>query len=286
MKRIVILSFICFFVGNSFADEIISEKEFAQRYVNAISSKIEGVKAEIKGHLEVEVTYSDGEESTTYLDNAYKNYRSSPYELDVVIESYSKALMQSNSDVKVKMEKSHIFPVIKDIEYIAQITALMKRNESDGEFPFYYEKLNEVLYILYAIDTPSSIKYMPKEDIAKLGVKEEELKSLSMANLKKAIPSVQIEGDPSTISMIVADGTYEASFLLYDDLWTKDNFPVNGDIVVYVPSRDVVLVTGSNDVEGLKKVRSIVYNPENQWSHIVSEVGFVRKGDKWIEFNM
>ena len=114
----------------------------------------------------------------------------------------------------------------------------------------------------------------------------EELKSLSMANLKKAIPSVQIEGDPSTISMIVADGTYEASFLLYDDLWTKDNFPVNGDIVVYVPSRDVVLVTGSNDVEGLKKVRSIVYNPENQWSHIVSEVGFVRKGDKWIEFNM
>jgi uncharacterized protein YtpQ (UPF0354 family) len=286
MKKIVIFSFICFFVGSSFADEIISEKEFTQMYVKAISSKIEGVKAEIKGHLEVEVTYIDGEKSTTYLDNAYKNYRSSPDELDVVIENYSKALTQSNSDVKATMEKSHIFPVIKDIEYITQITALMKRKEKDGKFPFYFEKFNEVLYILYAIDTPSSIKYMPKEDIAKLGVKEEELKSLSMSNLRKAIPSVQIKGDPSTISMIVADGTYEASFLLYDDLWTKDNFPVKGDIVVYVPSRDAVFVTGSNDVEGLKKVRSIVYNPENQWSHIVSEVGFVRKGDKWVEFNM
>jgi uncharacterized protein YtpQ (UPF0354 family) len=286
MKRIFIFSFICFFVGGAFADEIISEKEFAQRYVEAISSRIEGVKAEIKGHLEVELTYSDGGKSTTYLDNAYKNYRSSPDDLDVVIENYSKALKRSNSDVKANMEKSHIFPVIKDIEYIAQITAMMKRKEKDGKFPFYYEKLNEVLYVLYAIDTPSSIKYMPKEDIAKLGVKEEELKSLSMSNLRKAIPSVQIEGDPSTISMIVADGTYEASFLLYDDLWTKDNFPVMGDIVVYVPSRDAVFVTGSNDVEGLKRVRSIVYNPENQWSHIVSEVGFVRKGDKWVEFNM
>lgn len=282
----VIFSFVCLFIGSSFAEEIISEKEFTQRYVKAIASKIEGVKAEIKGHLEVEMTYSDGEKSTTYLDNAYKNYRSSPDELDIVIENYSKALTQSNTDVNAKMEKSHIFPVIKDIEYIAQITALMKRKEKDGKFPFYYEKFNEVLYILYAIDTPSSIKYMPKEDIAKLGVKEKELKSLSMFNLRKAIPSVQIEGDPSTISMIVADGTYEASFLLYDDLWTKDNFPVKGDIVVYVPSRDAVFVTGSNDVEGLKKVRSIVYNPENQWSHIVSEVGFVRKGDKWVEFNM
>jgi uncharacterized protein YtpQ (UPF0354 family) len=142
-----------------------------------------------------------------------------------------------------------------------------------------------VLYVLYAIDTPSSIKYMPKEDIAKLGVKEDELKKLSMENLMKAIPSVQIKGDPSKVAMIVADGTYEASFLLYDALWTKDNFPVKGDIVVYVPSRDAVFVTGTDDAEGLNVVRSIVYDPANQWPHIVSEVGFVRKGNEWVVFD-
>lgn len=285
MKKIGAFVFVCFFVGNCIAKELISEKEFTQRYVKAVTSKLEGVKAEIKGYLEVEMTYQDGEKSTTYLDNAYKNYRSSPDDLDFLIENYSQALTQSSIDVKAKIEKSHIFPVIKDIEYIRQVTALMKKKEKDGEFPFYYEKLNEILYVFYAVDTPSSIRYMPKEEIAKLGVKEAELKSLSMSNLRKAIPSVKIEGDPSTISMIVADGTYEASFLLYNDLWTKKNFPVKGDIVIFVPSRDVVLVTGSNDIESLKKVRNIVYSPENQWSHMVSEVGFIRKGDKWVKFN-
>ena len=104
-----------------------------------------------------------------------------------------------------------------------QITKLMNHS-SKGELPFYYEKLNDVLYVLYAIDTPSSIKFMPKEDINALGVEEGELRNLSMANLMNANESLQIQGDRSTVSMVVADGIYEASFLLYDDLWTKENF--------------------------------------------------------------
>ena len=150
---------------------------------------------------------------------------------------------------------------------------------------YFYEKLNDVLYILYAIDTPSSIKFIPKEGIANLDVKEEELRDLSMSNLMNAIESLQIKGNPSTISMIVADGTYEASFLIYDALWTKENFPVKGDIVVYVPSRDVVIVTGSEDTDSIETVKGIVHNPENQWPHSVTKTGFIRKDEKWLKFH-
>jgi uncharacterized protein YtpQ (UPF0354 family) len=285
MKKLIVLAFAYLFSASVFSAEILSEKEFTQRFVKAITSKIEGVKTEIKGNLEVEMIYKEGGNSIAYLDNAYKSYRASPGELDGVIENYSNTFAQSHSDVKADMTKEQIFPVIKDYEYIRQTRELMKRKDKNGSFPFYHEKINEVLYVLYAIDTPSSIKYMPKEDIAKLGVKEDELKKLSMENLMKAIPSVQIKGDPSKVAMIVADGTYEASFLLYDALWTKDNFPVKGDIVVYVPSRDAVFVTGTDDAEGLNVVRSIVYDPANQWPHIVSEVGFVRKGNEWVVFD-
>jgi uncharacterized protein YtpQ (UPF0354 family) len=125
----------------------------------------------------------------------------------------------------------------------------------------------------------------PKEDIANLDVKEEELRDLSMSNLMNAIESLQIKGDPSTISMVVADGTYEASFLIYDALWTKETFPVKGDIVVYVPSRDVVIVTGSEDTDSLETVKGIVHNPENQWPHAVTNVGFTRKENKWVKFH-
>lgn len=282
--KIIIIAFVWLFVSSSFAEIVLDESAFTQRYAKAINIREDGVRADIKGRLEVEMTYSNGETSTAYLDNAYMNYRSSPGELDAIINAYINALTKSSSDVKSNIEKEHIFPVIKDRGYMEQITKLMNHS-SKGELPFYYEKLNDVLYVLYAIDTPSSIKFMPKEDINALGVEEEELRNLSMANLMNANESLQIQGDRSTVSMVVADGIYEASFLLYDDLWTKENFPVKGDIVVYVPSRDVLIVTGSEDTESLETVRGIVHNPDSQWSHAVTDIGFVREKNKWAEFH-
>ena len=282
--KIIIIAFVWLFVSSSFADIVLDESAFTQRYAKAINIREDGVRADIKGRLEVEMTYSNGETSTAYLDNAYMNYRSSPVELDAIINAYINALTKSSSDVKSNIEKEHIFPVIKDRGYMEHITKLMNHS-SKGELPFYYEKLNDVLYVLYAIDTPSSIKFMPKEDINALGVEEGELRNLSMANLMNANESLQIQGDRSTVSMVVADGIYEASFLLYDDLWTKENFPVKGDIVVYVPSRDVLIVTGSEDTESLETVRGIVHNLESQWSHAVTDIGFVREKNKWVEFH-
>lgn len=280
--RKILVAFVCFFISSVAAESTLDESAFTQRYVKAVITKAEVASAQIKGRLEVEMTYSGGGTSTTYLDNAYMNYLSDPEELDVIIEAYISALTKSSSDAKANMDKANIFPVIKDSGYINHITELMSE---DGELPFFYEKLNNVLYILYAIDTPSSIKFMPKEDIANLDVKEEELRNLSMSNLMNAIESLQIKGDPSTISMVVADGTYEASFLIYDALWTKETFPVKGDIVVYVPSRDVVIVTGSEDADSLATVKGIVHNPENKWSHAVTNIGFIRKENKWVKFH-
>ena len=282
--RKILVAFVCFFISSVAAESNLDESAFTQRYVKAVTTKPEVVSAQIKGRLEVEMTYSGGGTSTAYLDNAYMNYLSDPEELDVIIEAYISALTKSSSDAKANIDKANIFPVIKDSGYINHITELMSE-DGEGELPFFYEKLNNVLYILYAIDTPSSIKFMPKEDIANLDVKEEELRNLSMSNLMNAIESLQIKGDPSTISMVVADGTYEASFLIYDELWTKETFPVKGDIVVYVPSRDVVIVTGSEDADSLATVKGIVHNPENKWPHAVTNIGFIRKENKWVKFH-
>ena len=246
--KIIIIAFVWLFVSSSFAEIVLDESAFTQRYAKAINIREDGIRADIKGRLEVEMTYSNGETSTAYLDNAYMNYRSSPGELDVIINAYINALTKSSSDVKSIIEKEHIFPVIKDRGYMEQITELMNHS-SKGELPFYYEKLNDVLYVLYAIDTPSSIKFMPKEDINALGVEEGELRNLSMANLMNANESLQIQGDRSTVSMVVADGIYEASFFLYDDLCTKENFPLKGYIVVYVPSIYVLIFTCSEYTE-------------------------------------
>ena len=143
--KIFILAFVSFFISSAFAESILNESAFAQRYVNAVITKTEVVSADIKGRLEIEMTYSGGGTSTAYLDNAYMNYLSDPKELDVIIESYISALTKNTSDVKANMEKAYIVPVIKDTGYINHITELMSKNK-EGEFPFFYEKLNDGVF--------------------------------------------------------------------------------------------------------------------------------------------
>jgi len=278
-KLILLIStFICHSI---FANEIIDENEFIDKYVSVVTNKITGVQFEIISKLEIKFETSNGKEHISYLDNAYIDYKTDPSNIDNILDLYANSLVESLNMNEKSYGKERIFPVIKDHAYIEQVGALLKKKNNNDKFPFLYEKLNDVLYVLYAFDTPKSIKFLTDDDIVELGVSSNELRNLSKANLKKSIPSIQIDGDPTRISILVADGTYEASFLLFDNLWTKKQFPVQGEIVVYVPSRDLVLITGSKDLESLAKVQNIVYNSNNEWSHIVAEVGFIRTGGKW-----
>ena len=78
--------------------------------------------------------------------------------------------------------------------------------------------------------------------------------------------------------MYTADGNYEASLLLFDDLWDGD-IKVDGDIVVAIPTRDVLLITGSKNEEGIARLREIVDQVTAEGTYTVSSTLFVyRKG--------
>ena len=279
MKNIILLTmvFLSSF-STAFSGDILGKRAFTEKYVSVVNNLHPGAETEIVNDLEVKITFPDKKELTSFLDNAYADYKNAPQEIDSVLSSYAESITLSKNLENQKLEKEYIFPVIKDRKYIEQVEEMMKTSDKKG---LVYEKLNDVLYVLYAFDTPKAIRFMTESDLADVGVKKQELRDLAKANLKKSIPNLQLRGDPRALSMLVADGMYEASFILFDKIWTKEQFPVQGDIVVYIPSRDLVLITGSNDKDSLAKVHEIVYNPKNQWSHIVAEVGFVRIDGSW-----
>lgn len=282
--NLILLMFTCSQIV--FAGEVISEREFTIRYIESVQGKFPGVQSKITADLEVEFTSSGGKEMQSYLRNAYSNYKASPNDLKNILDEYSDAYSELEVSDNLSYGKDRIFPVLKDYEYIRQVGDLFKKQGKGDEIPFVYEKLNDVLYVLYAFDTETSIKFLTHDDIDRFELDITDLRKISKENLKSYLPNIQVQGDPSFVSMLVADGTYEASFLLFEDLWTKEQFPVKGDIVIYVPSRDLVLITGSEDTEGLAKVRDIVYDPSKEWPYIVAEVGFIRSGNKWKVFNM
>ncbi|KZN52773.1 hypothetical protein N474_22650 [Pseudoalteromonas luteoviolacea CPMOR-2] len=263
-------------------EQYLNRQEFAKRYVETIAKIHPTATAKVVGDLEVKIKLPNNDELTSFLDNAYAEYKNSPEDIDGVLTTYAESIIFPDTLGKIKPNKSQIFPVIKDKHYVVQAEKML---ENSGNKGLVYEKLNDILYVLYAFDTPKAIRFMTGSDLTDLALEKSELRSLSKTNLKSAHTNVRLEGDPASLSVLVADGTYEASFILFDDIWTKEQFPVMGNIVVYIPTRDLVFVTGSEDKENLAKVQEIFFNQGSNWSHGISEVGFVRVNNSWQEFH-
>ncbi len=86
------------------------------------------------------------------------------------------------------------------------------------------------------------------------------------------------------ILLISAGGDYEASLLLIDDIWSGGQIKVDGDIVVAVPARDVLLVTGSRNRTGLKKVRELAAKYVAEGRYELTDMLFVYRDGRFSKF--
>ena len=80
--------------------------------------------------------------------------------------------------------------------------------------------------------------------------------------------------------MLLADGNYESSMILLD-IWNEENFKVNGDFVVGIPSRDLLIITGKNDAENIKKLKQTISEINENGDHLVSEKLFEYRNGKF-----
>jgi uncharacterized protein YtpQ (UPF0354 family) len=262
------------------AAEPLTPEQFTARYAEAVEAAYTGSTAEVIGDLEVAIATADERSTRSFLDNAYTNYQADPEALDDVLQQYVAAVANMlNPDPGNDLDR--LFPVIKQNAYIAEIETMLSQSEdydSDDPFPLYFEQLNRELVVMYAFDSETGISFASAEDVEAFGIAGPALRARAVENLMNYLPDISSQGSGS-LSILTADGNYEASLILVDEIWTRDNFDVAGDIVVFVPARDIVLVTGSEEVEGLAIARELIANRE--WSYFISEQSFVRTGDGW-----
>ena len=252
---------------------MLNETEFSTEFAKRLIDKIEGLKIySIKG-LEIQTEYENSNEYKHFLNNCYSEYLREPNEIEEILEKYlnaSDSLYKPNTTVNV----SDILPVIKDERFIKSILEINPNFEKNHT----YEKYNSELYIFYVEDTETNINYLTQEDFEKLNIEKSELKKIAIENLTNSI-EIERHGENGYF-MLLADGNYESSMILLD-IWNKENFKVNGEIVVGIPSRDLLIITGKNDTENIKKLKQTINEINENGDHLVSEKLFEYKNGKF-----
>jgi uncharacterized protein YtpQ (UPF0354 family) len=273
-----LISCFCLVAGCS-RGNLVNPSQFTGEYAEALRKAAPELRVEIVRDLELKIVSKEGSVSRRFLYNAYERYKLNPQGKNAIIgEHVTAGLEQSTSET---IDEQRIIPVIKDAGWL-EAAKQSVRGMGETDLPA-YEDLNDDLVIVYAEDSPKSIRYLKQSEVTKLKVPRSELKKLACDNLRSILPKME-RYSKADFYMITAGGDHETSLLLLDEIWSRDRIDVDGDFVVAIPARGLLFVTGSKHKEAIELLKGFSKKAYDDGPYRLTPKLFVRRDGKFTRF--
>ncbi len=283
MKRLfqVLLAMLGLSAGCS-KSGVVSPSQFTQDYAASLRSAMPGSKVEIVKDLEVRITKPDGHTLTSYLDNAYNTYKKDPANKDEIIGKFMTPMVAGIGSSE-QLDTANIVPVIKDRPWLEETRQALRARGAKEVPKSVYEEYNDDLIIVYVEDQPKGMRYLTPDDLPQAKIREEDLRKLACSNLSQLVTNVSLLGAKG-IYMLSAGGDYDASLLLLDTVWERLPADVQGEVVVAIPARGEVMVSGTQVAGGIESLQRFVKSTYAKAPYQLTPKLFVRRNGKFVTF--
>ncbi|MBL1437944.1 MAG: DUF1444 family protein [Rhodobacteraceae bacterium] len=184
-----------------------------------------------RAEISLGFTLANGTAMTSFPDNLHSLLRAaeSDGERQDILNGFIGNLLAGFASANAPIDPRNIFPIIRAEGYGAGL--------GEGQQP-YSEPFAKGLRIFFAEDLPTTIRYIDSDQARAFPSPDHLIFTRALGNfLRQAIP-FEIQG--SGPYMLVADGNYEASFLLDTALWQEISEQLN-EVILIVPARDLVI---------------------------------------------
>jgi uncharacterized protein YtpQ (UPF0354 family) len=249
--------------------------EFILLYVRMLQEHMPDSTVQMTGETVVRIIRTNGKESTNFIDNAWISYSQNSEGRRETLERYMK-VASGLEESSGPLSPERIVAMIKDSRYIS----LFK--PSDDAM---VQHLCGDLWVAYVEDLPDRMRSLKRQEVMESGVTEKDLHHLAKENLRRIMPALERHGDGPWY-LLTAGGDYTASLLLFDGIWDELANLVEGELVAIVPSRDVLMFTGTQPKEGLAAIRERAAEIAATGSYLISETLIARSGGQWTVFNV
>lgn len=254
------------------SDRGLTEEKLFSLYEAALREAFPAAKIDAQPPESVQVTMPGRQTFTLYAKNLWLKLRNQTTEDRIkTFEYYLRSVRTTFVESQPEPKRENVVPMIKDSRYFSNV---------GGSTRLIREHLAGDIWIVYALDLPDSMKTLNAETMQQLGLTIAELRPLACENLRHILPEIEYHHSDSWC-LITAGGDYVASILLLDEVWEEIEGTVDGDIVVAVPSRDVLLFTGSRSKEGIQYLRYQARDIEQYGDHVISQTLLHRTGEAW-----
>lgn len=223
---------------------------------------------------ETQFTYNEanfaihyGEDGLVNLTNFYQEYlQLSREHRPAALKRFVGALLVSgNFEIPADFEDVHpdLLPVIRSRMYFEsarlQAATSKKTLNAPADFPFQILAGNLAVSLVY--DLPNVMQSILGDQLQTWGVTLYEAIEAATENLKQ-MGSVQIVQLGKGTYVSCSGDNYDASRLLLSGL--LDQLEVKGDLIAMVPNRDLLIITGSEDLEGQESMLALGFQSLQQ----------------------
>ena len=188
------------------------------------------------------------------LSNLYAEYRgASRSGRRAVIERFIRAARQMEIPTGLAQVREHLVPRVRTRCYYSMLKARFEFQDAPPR-PMVYRPLGEHLAVGLAVDQKDGIMEVFGDMLEEWGLGVEEAFGLARDNLRRMSAGGLRSLAPGLYFSPWCDN-HDASRLVLDDL-VRD-CEVKGDYVAVVPNRDTLLVTGTDDADGLQAMLQV-----------------------------
>ncbi len=254
------------------------EDRFARRLVDALAA----------AHPEIHVAYDPERFELLHVDeaasgqrmflaNGFAEYqRLDPPEQGVHIDNLVRFIAESRSPAPTgEAALDLLMPVVRAR---ADLLAVTSQQQGDFAYARASRPFCETMLVMLAVDTPAAIRLVTDADLDELGLTFDDALGIAVGHLDER--GSHSFGRLAEATFVTTCGDYyDASRVLIPELFAQ--VPVRGNPVAIVQARSAVLVTGSEDIEGLAMIagfaledfdqneRAVALNPielvDGQW---------------------
>jgi hypothetical protein len=238
----------------NFLDKVFSGKpsrpDFAEMMIQALRKA--GIETASQSESDFSLKLAGG--STIFLSNVYANFLRTPRKARQRVISEFVTAAGSIPDLPsipadFAAVKPSLMPVIRDAAYFSLIQLMHRKNgKADTGLENLIKPLAGGLEVGLAYDTERNITALNRDHFEKWGVSLDEAFKAARENLWEKTDPNRFAGQDGVYHGEWAD-SYDSSRLLLTELIYR--LSVDGDPVAFVPNRDQLWVTGTNNSAGL-----------------------------------
>lgn len=224
-----------------------------------------------------------GTEGKLYLGNVYQDYCQSPRSQrdKAVLNRIVASMAEPMTEIPKSFDeiRSQLLPKVRERYYGENLKLLGRLEGGEGIQPA-SQVLVEHFSLELVIDLPHAMAMVMEPHLQEWGVSFDQCLAVAKENLWK-ISNERWQTIADGVYASPWQDSYDASRIALEDLiWQLE---VDGDHVVTIPTREIVLVTGSNNEQGLQLVAELT-GQYMQKSRGISGRALCLKDHQWQSF--